>query len=426
MKTTRTLTFAAFLTAGSLAMMTACKYDVAEPLWNQPPETAAPPLISSMEPAQAVPGVNTITIHGTNFTGASDTTVIRNADFDTSAAYVYNGVFFGTISADIIEFSSTSIKVRRPNLSVDTCTVKVVPARPLVAARYSPYKVDPVLQRYGSFLDNLALSVVATDAAENLYVVAQGDKSITKVTPSGGKSLVATAPQVPYDARIGPDGRLYLMANSRQVSAVDVQSGTVQAIWRNCPSGKVVRFGDFDTYRHFYTGGVRTDIVIISFDTTTVFRLSGYYLTSEILAMRVFNGYLYVVANKSPAGQTPSVDIWRHSIAAGGTLGPKELVLNWDGTGVFANRTIRGIAFATSGTMYIATDSPDPMVTFDPATQKLDYFYKSIIPSYCKQFCWGTQTFVYMISGNTASTSPPTPAQDWTVYRVDTGTTGAQ
>jgi hypothetical protein len=274
-------------------------------------------------------------------------------------------------------------------------------------------------------LDNLALSVVATDAAENLYVVAQGDKSITKVTPSGSKSIIATAPQVPFDARVGPDGRLYLMANNRQVSSVDLQSGTVQ-LWRNCPSGKVVRFGDFDTYRHFYTGGVRTDIVIISMDTTTVFRLSGYYLTAEILAMRVFNGYLYVVANKSAAGLTPSVDIWRHSIAAGGTLGPKELVLNWDGTGVFASRTIKGIAFATNGTMCIATDSPDPMVIFDPAVQKLDYFYKGIIPPYCKHFCWGTQTFVYLISGNTATTPATTPAQEWTVYRVDMGTTGTQ
>jgi hypothetical protein len=416
MKTARILRFAAFLTAGSLAVIAGCKYDVADPLWDQPPGTSIAAAITSVEPAQAAPGVNIITIHGTNFTGAIDTSLIHNDYVDTSIAY--NGIFFDNLSAEIIQFSSTSIKVRRPNLASDTCTVKVAPARALVAARFTPYKIDPVIARYGSYLENLPLSVVTADSVENLYVISQSDKAISKVTPTGGKSIIATAPLVPTDARIGPDGRLYLMATNRQISVVDVQTGTVQ-LWRNCPSGKVVKFGDFDAYRHFYTGGVRTDIVIISLDTTTVFRIAGYYATAEILAVRAFNGYLYVAA-KNAAGQTPSVGIWRHSIAAGGTLGSKELVLSWDGAGEFALRTIRTIAFATNGTMYIATDSPNPILSFDPATQSLDYFYKGIIPSYCKQFCWGSQTFIYLISGNTS------PAQEWTVYRVDMGTTGAR
>ena len=196
---------------------------------------------------------------------------------------------------------------------------------------------------------------------------------------------------------------------------MNVQSGALK-LWRNCPSGKIVKFGDFDPNKYFYTGGVRTDLVIISPDST--FKYAGVYSASEILGVRVYNGYVYVVA-KNPAGQTPSVGIWRHSIAAGGSLGPKELVLDWDGAGPFASRTIRAIAFAANGIMYIATDSPNPMLIFDPATHSLDYFYKNIIPSYCKQFCWGRGNYIYLISGNTS------PAQDWLVYRVDMGTTGA-
>jgi hypothetical protein len=397
--------------AASLAPLSGCKYDVTEPQWDKPLGTSTAATISSIEPAVATAGVNFITINGTNFAGAIDTTVIHTATTDTSIAY--NGVYFNTLRAEVIAISSTSIKVRRPNLATDSCTVKVVPNQALVAARFGPYKITSVVERYGAFLENLPLSTVAVDAAENLYVVETGSRTVYKVTPDAQKTVVATAPLAPTDARIGPDGRLYLTAGNRQINAVDVQTGALK-LWRNCPSGKIVRFGDFDANRYFYTGGVRTDLVIISPDST--FKNAGVYASAEILAVRVYNGYVYVAA-KNPAGQTPSTGIWRHSIAAGGTLGTGELVLNWDGTGTFSTRTIKAISFSVTGIMYIATDSPDPMLGFDLTSHSLDYFYKGIIPSYSKHFCWGGKSYVYMIVGNTS------PAQEWTVYRIDMGTT---
>jgi len=48
----------------------------------------------------------------------------------------------------------------------------------------------------------------------------------------------------------------------------------------------------------------------------------------------------------------------------------------------------------------------------------LDYYYKAILPSYCKKIYWGSQNYLYMITGDTEA------GADWTVYRVDMGTTG--
>jgi len=404
MKAHRFVTIALLLMAASMAVMTGCEYDVAQPQWDKDYSAPATPRITQIEPAQAAKaGVNIITIRGENFAVSPDTNI----------------VYFDNLPGEIVASSATSISARRPNLETDSCTVKVVSSKAIVVAKYGPYTIDRVLERYGSFLDNLPLSVVAVDNAENLYVVELSTRNISKVTPSGQKKVIGVATRVPTDARIGPGGRLYLPENNRAIDVVDVTTGEVK-VWRNLPSGRVVRFGDFDANGYFYCGGLRSDLMIVTPDST--FRPAGMYTgASEIVAVRVHGGYVYVAA-KAPSGQTPAVAIWRHSldsIALGGNVGARQLFLDWDATGQFASRSIRGITFASNGTMYIATDAADPLLVVDPATQSVDIMYKGILPSYCKQFYWGKASYLYMISGNTA------PAQEWTVYRVDLGTTGA-
>jgi len=410
MKATRILMAAAFIAAMAFTAVVGCKYDVAEPLWDQPPGSSLITTISSIQPPQATPGVNTITIFGTNFTGVFDTSSIHNPYVDTS--FTYNGVFFDNMPGEVIAYTSTSVTVRRPNLASDTCTVKVAPKQALVAGRLKPYRIDPVLLRYGSFLDNVQLSAVAVDQSENVYVIEASSRTISKVTPGGNKTILATAPLPPTDARIGPDGKLYLPAANRIINAVDVQTGAIR-LWRRCPSGKIIKFGDFDVNGNFYGAGIRTDLVIMPPDST--FRNAGFYSALEVLAVRVYNRYVYVAAR---TGLNPAT-IWSHPIDSSGNVGAQELVLDMSLTGDFASRNIQAITFSANGTMYIATDAPDPILVFDPASGSLDYFYKNILPPYCKQFYWGSQTFIYMISGNTS------PAQEWTLHRVDLGTTGA-
>jgi hypothetical protein len=71
--------------------------------------------------------------------------------------------------------------------------------------------------------------------------------------------------------------------------------------------------------------------------------------------------------------------------------------------------------FSANGTMYLATDSPDPILIVNPTTKSVEIFYKRILSPYCKHFCWGTGTHFYMISGDTNLN------EEWTVFRVDAG-----
>jgi hypothetical protein len=411
MKAYRLFEIATLLLAASMVLMTGCKYDVAEPQWYQPYSEPATPRITGIEPAtEARPGVNTITIRGENFAGVPDT----------------NAVYFDNLIAEIVTTSATSVTVRRPNLPnlsnlvSDTCTVKVVSNKALVVAKYGPYMIDAVFERWGGLRDNIALGALAVDNAENLYV-AYGDSTtprILKVTSDGqNMGVVARASRIPTDGRFGRDGRLYLLGNNRAIDVVDVQTGTATQ-WIRLPSGRIVKVGDFDANGYLYTGGTRSDLVVIAPDSSV--KYAGYYGSDEILAVRVYDRYVYVASRVPTSGGAPPApaSIWKHQIDDTGSVGPKELVLDMSGT-AFSSRTITAITFDVNGTMYIATDSPDPILIANPVTGGVDYFYKSILPAYCKSFYWGRGTYLYVLSGNA------NPAQEWTVYRVDFGTAGA-
>ena len=397
-----------------LVVLIGCKYDVAAPQWFNPPATTVSATIDSISPAQAIPGVNIITIYGKNFTGAFDTSVVHNATTKIDTNIAYNGVYFNNVPASISSMTSTVLKVYRPNLATDSATVIVAPTSALVPGKFKPYKISPVSKKYGAIVENLMLFTATVDNAENLYVwsiTATTSRKLTRITPTGGKDSVAKVLRAPTDARIGPDGRLYLIgagpsSGNRGIQAVNLQTGEVK-VWYTAKGS--VKFGDFDAYGYLYAGGSLTDLEIIAPDSTS--KLFGVYAASEILAVRASYGYLYVAAKVG--GNTT---IWKHSISAGGILGAQEMVLDWSSTGQFASRTIKNIAIAADGTLFLGTNAQyDPILIAAPPLYKVDFFYKGILPQFCPYFCWGNGNYMYLISGNT------TPAQEWTVYQVDMG-----
>ncbi|MGE5845735.1 MAG: hypothetical protein ACM34O_03345, partial [Ignavibacteria bacterium] len=139
----------------------------------------------------------------------------------------------------------------------------------------------------------------------------------------------------------------------------------------------------------------------------------------SIWNVKVYGNQVYVVV-----GGDAGLAIWRHSIISPGIVDPiKQLVLDFSAR--FGYRSIESIAVSSDGKIFIGTDAPeDPVLIFDPASDNLDYFYKNILPPYCKAFSWGIGDYFYMISGNTASAT--TPAQTWDCFRVDAGVNSAQ
>jgi len=413
MKALRLSPIAALLTWASLAYVAGCKYSVTEPLWYQPYTAPAAPQITSVVPAgQALPGVSTIAIHGHNF-------IVQASDTSTPSTTI---VTVGSESAQIVTLDSNLIVIRRPATVSDSLMIRVAPHNAIIEAAYGPYKVSPVLARYGGFLQNVQLGALALDNADNLYVIETVSKLVHKATSLTDNSVIgpmanAATSLSAYCARLGPDGDLYVMENNRYIDRVDLASQTV-AHWTQMPSGKVVKFGDFGPGGQLYTGGPKTDLCIVPLNppaalSTSQIKLAGSYITEEILAIRVYNGGVYVASR--PYGSTTPAKIWMNPIVAD-SLGARQLVLDL-GTTAFGADLVADVAFSSTGTMFIATASAaDPLLVVNPATLSVDNFYKGIIPAYCTGLTWSkTSNYLYLISGNTAA------AQTWTVYRVDMG-----
>lgn len=146
---------------------------------------------------------------------------------------------------------------------------------------------------------------------------------------------------------------------------------------------------------------------IVAPDLTT--KASGFYAASEIIAVRVYNGFVYVAAR---ATTSSSVIVWRHPLDAAGNPGAQEMVINLSATD-YGSHTILGMMSAANGNLYLATDSPDPILIVNPVTNNVEALYRGILASYSKHFCWGSGTHFYMIRGDTIL------GEVWPVYWVD-------
>ncbi|MGE5806443.1 MAG: IPT/TIG domain-containing protein, partial [Ignavibacteria bacterium] len=180
MKVLHCIIIALTLFTSTIIVLSGCEYDVAEPQWDvtayTPPDTI--PVINSIAPSQAVPGTNLITIIGENFDLVPDTNIYLEIPFVT------------TIVPEIIEKTSTSITIRRPDLVTDSCYAKVWAHGGLVE-KFGPYKIDPVIEAWGSFLENQILGGLDVDNEENIYVgVGITPFPIVKVTSNGQRSNI--------------------------------------------------------------------------------------------------------------------------------------------------------------------------------------------------------------------------------------------
>jgi hypothetical protein len=402
---------AGLMVAACTATVIGCKYDVAGPMWDKSAPTVTTPTITGVIPPRVAPaGVNTITIQGQSFSDSIS---------DMS-------VYFNSTLAEIVSASSTSLTVRRPNLFAASAEIKVVSAKAYLAAKMSPYDIDAVMDRYGAFVANIPLATVAVDSAEDLYVVGLATPyTFWMVTPDGSAaqlSVTAVSPaikRVYSDARIH-NGNLYLIGKlQREIQMADLSTGRLTR-WTRLPVGIPVNCGDFDAYGNFYTGGASTDLCVVPPNplvdlTTAQIKTAGSYLTEEILAIRVFNGHLYVASRQ--VNTLNPAKIWSHTIDAAGNLGPQSLVVDLAG---FSSSVVKAIAFSATGTMYITIDDVNPLVVFDPTTNTLDYFYKGILAPYGKQSAWGSGQNLYMISNDPAAQT----ANMWNIIRVRMGTSG--
>jgi len=358
--------------------VTGCEYDTNSVAYKDKITYPEGPLITGINPDKvAPPGANTISIIGTNFCEVAEN----------------NEVYFNQISVEILEASTTNITVRRPNIISDSIIVRVVAFDNYLIAEYDQlYKIDPVLADVGSFVDNQVQIALAVDKNENLYICERLNKIIWKISASGDKTQLANPSKFVTDAKIGPGGVLILMANNKSIFQINPVTGE-ETVWKTAP--KAVSYGDFDDQGNFITG-VKNDLYVIYPDGSALdIGLNKF----NFRCIRVYNGYVYLLAeNTSPDDENPALAVWRFEIKSDGSLGDKELFLDWAETGDYAESDPTCLTFGQDGTMYVTTDNENPIFMLY-GDGKQDVLYKEILTPPLSYIVWGSQNKMYVIVG---------------------------
>jgi hypothetical protein len=383
-----------------IVVMTGCEYDGPTAVYNQKRAQATPPVITKLNPDKAATaGINYITINGENFSEDADK----------------NKVYIDGYQAEIVNHSDTSIRIRRPNRSGDSMSVKITVFGAVEIAEYGPYKTDPVYSPYGKFLSSVELGATVIDHNENVYIFENNTPTryIYKITPDGERTIFSSNPIISmvYDAIVGPNGNLIIFMRQREIYHLDLAHGVdTVAVWATVT--RRVSLGDFDSFGNLYTTGARrTDITVVKPDFSN--RLLGLYADDEILWLRVYENFVYVLVELGTFDEAnPKLAIWRHVILdSDGNLGDRELVLDWSKSGEFAESEPKTFTFSDDGKIYIGTDHVHPIMFFDPNNGKEDIVYKGILPSSAENLVWGNGNYLYMILGR----------PDWNLIRIDMG-----
>lgn len=383
----------------SAVLLSACNEKQPSALWPPAPNPVASPVISGITPADSAgPGVLDISIQGENF-GSS-----------LSQLFVY----FGTSQVKVTSVTPTQIVLPRPGIYGDSLTVKVVVQNADLEAKYPNYAVSQIVRSVGDFVQLTTLSSLTGDDSGNVFVAVSNTSSIAEISPQGQTTQYATYPKglKVISMRVGASHSLYIQcASTKNLYEVPPGGGSATKLFSFLD---VMNAFDFDQYGNIYAGGNGKSLNIVKTDNS-VSRgpdYSGY----NVLDVRVYNGYLYVLANNVSSDSTMPSGVFRHQIlSTTGSLGPQEVVLEWANTGNYAGSTFNGFSFASDGTMYITTDNTDPILMVSPDRSSVRSLYQGILPSPGTGITWSGSNICYILGGT-----------DMGVTSVATGKTGVQ
>ncbi|MBN2104820.1 IPT/TIG domain-containing protein [bacterium] len=377
-----------------LLVMAGCEYDGPTSQWKLVKEETNSPKITEVVPSVAVPGVNYLTIHGNNFT--------ENQDIVS--------VYINGYHAEIVDFSDSLIKIRRPDRSGDSLSIKVNVFGAVNLGRWEPYTITSVYEPYGQFLSGIALGSLAIDKDNNIYVVENtSTHEVYKITSSGKKELLGNADALIYSAAVDPNGTLYLFRNQKEIDVLESDTTTVYVTL-----SERVNTAVFDSQGILYASGKRADLNMVLPDLSI--KQAGLYSNDEVFCLRVMDNTLYALIElKYPDESHPAIAIWRHQILDDqGNLSDAELVFDWASAGeAYAESEPVTFTLDPEGGIYIGSDNAAPILYYNPSNGNIDEIYKGIIPSGATKLLWGDGNYLYMVYSDGSSEN--------NLFRIDMG-----
>tara|TARA_B100000579_G_scaffold102507_1_gene81581 strand:- start:4864 stop:6081 length:1218 start_codon:yes stop_codon:yes gene_type:complete len=386
----------------SLVMFSCEDPNYPENIWDEDDQGNASPSISSVEPeGSAFAGIDTLTINGQNFS-------------ENSSA---NLVYFNNMLGNVINATSTSLKVVTPNLVSDSVQIRVaVQGAFLFADHSSLYTLTAAVSDYGPFDQFTDIFSLDLDRDENLIVSMDGSPNAEFwiVDTNQDSAVWSGALAKASGMKLGPTGSVYFV-NYQRFLYKDEQ-GTPKEnseIFKRL-NGNATDL-DFDSYGNLFVGGAGStiDVVDINDDDglTSGVTEAKNLDTLDILSLRVLNDYLYVLTTTVTSDQA----IYKMQILDdSGSLGDIELVFDWSS---YTNKLSSALCFTLSeaGDLFVGSDSDDQPLTYIQ-NGNASGFYSSILTAPISYMAWGNSNYLYLIN-KTEETNR--------VQRVDTRMSGA-
>ena len=372
-----------------------------ENIWDENDQGNASPSISSVEPEAAFAGIDTLTISGQNFSE------------NTSE----NLVYFNNMLGEVVNATSTSLSVITPNLVSDSVQIRVaVQGAFLFADHSSLYTLTAAVLDYGPFDQFTDIFSLDLDRDENLIVSMDGtpNAEFWIVDTNQDSAVWSGALAKGSGMKLGPTGSVYFV-NYQRFLYKDEQ-GTPKEnseIFKRL-NGNATDL-DFDSYGNLFVGGAGStvDVVDINDDggLTSGVTEAKNLDTLDILSLKVFNDYLYVLTTTVTSDQA----IYKMQILDdSGSLGDLELVFDWS---AYTNKLSSALCFtlSESGDLFVGSDSDDQPLTYIQNGNARG-FYSSILTAPISYMAWGNSNYLYLIN-KTDETNR--------VQRVDTRMSGA-
>ncbi len=375
-----------------------CDSGPAETLYD-PDRSALPdPVIQTVSPsAAAFAGVDEVTIVGSNF----------------SPSPAENYVYFGKERAQLVSGSATELTVVPPATPNPEVGIRVSVLGAVNFSNTWTYALEAAIEPHGGFGKVESATAMTTDAEGNMYVglivdgVSQG---IKRITPDNVRTDYVSSTFQWTAMALGPDGFLYAVRNIRAVFRF-MEGGSQEVFTALTPSSVRLNALAFDASGNLWTGGSHDEI----FRVTPEKAVSRFAFDAEVTALAVSGTTLFAAANDNSGSA-----VWSFPIEASGSLGPGTRL--HDVTAALGpGKQGTGLAFASDGTIYVATDHADP-VWFAAPGGTLSPLYPGVlrqpevggsqipaVPSL--DLAWGPDPFLYLLqsraSGGLAGDSRP-------------------
>lgn len=366
-----------------LLLLGGCSYENPPAIWNPELNLEGSPVIHRLIP------------DGKEF---FDDMEIRIIGENFSPSLEKNKVYFNNEKAVLLSASPTELKVRRPRVTGDSITVKVVVDKQVMIAQFRPYRIEKLFDEMGKFTSSNLLYTITIDNQENIYAYAQGP-IIYKISPDNVKTEFSLPPMTrAIQMRIGPGGYLYIagaVGKTKGVFRLPPTGGNeMEQIYTSKLNYNVV---EFDKNGRLFVCGKSSPLIIIDQSGSVV--NTGRYDRFNVLEMRIVDDRLYVLGiYYGDRKDFPEIGLFASRLTPEGGVSEETVLLDWTKT-EYSDSQLLSFALADDGDIFLGTSGSNPILILHP-NGTIEPLYPTLLTPSAAGLAWGNSNYLYMMRGN--------------------------